>query len=238
MNQTINMLNMILNEIYETLLKTYSRQGWWPLINHEGNNPTKTGSVNGYHPDDYSFPRNENEKYEIIIGAVLAQNTSWPQVEKSLQNLQKITGITPDEMLKTDEDEIKKAIKPSGYYNHKYEYLLNITSFYQSLNNKTPERNELLKVKGVGPETADSILLYAYKEKEFVIDAYTRRIFSHLGIINEKDNYNKIKNEFEDNFKGDVNDYQEYHALIVEHGKNHYSKKPYGINDNILNRYK
>ncbi len=228
---------MTLNEIYETLLKTYSRQGWWPVINYNGTNPTKTGSVNGYHPGDYSFPRNESEKYEIIIGAVLAQNTSWPQVEKSLKNLQKTVGITPKELLTADEEEIKKAIKPSGYFNQKYRYLLNITRFYQSLDNETPERKELLNVKGIGPETADSILLYAYKEKEFVIDAYTRRIFSYLGIIDEKDNYNKIKKVFEDNFTGNVNDYQEYHALIVEHAKNHYSKKAYGVNDNILNRY-
>jgi endonuclease-3 related protein len=96
----------------------------------------------------------------------------------------------------------------------------------------------LLSVKGIGPETADSILLYAYGEKEFVVDAYTRRIFSYLGLINEKDSYNKIKKLFEDNFSGDVNDYQEYHALIVEHAKNYYLKKPYGVDDIILNNFK
>ena len=96
----------------------------------------------------------------------------------------------------------------------------------------------MLEVRGIGPETCDSILLYAYGEREFVVDAYTRRIFSHLGLVNEKDSYNKIKIFFEDNFDGDVNDFQEYHALIVEHAKNYYLKKPYGENDNVLNNFK
>ena len=137
-----------------------------------------------------------------------------------------------------DENDFKLAIKPSGYFNQKYNYLRNISKFYISLDGQTPERKELLSVKGVGPETADSILLYAYGEKEFVVDAYTRRIFSYLGLINEKDSYNKIKKLFEDNFRGNVNDYQEYHALIVEHAKNYYLKKPYGVDDNILNNFK
>ncbi len=137
-----------------------------------------------------------------------------------------------------NEDEFKEAIRPSGYFNQKYNYLRNISEFYTSLEGQVPKRKDLLSVKGVGPETADSILLYAYCEKEFVVDAYTRRIFTYLGLINEKDSYNKIKKLFEDNFDGDVNDYQEYHALIVEHAKNHYLKKPYGENDNILNNFK
>ena len=109
--------------------------------------------------------------------------------------------------------------------------------FYIS-NDKTPKREELLGVKGIGPETADSILLYAYHKKEFVVDAYTKRIFSYLNFINQKDSYNKVKKLFEDNFEGDVNEYQEFHALIVEHAKRYYTRKPYGVNDNILNNFK
>ena len=229
---------MVLNEIFKKLLDTYSYQGWWPVTDYEGENPTKTGSTKGYHPGDYSFPRDSGERFEIIIGAVLTQNTSWPQVERSLINLKELADLTPFHVLDLDEDDFKKAIKPSGYFNQKYNYLRNISEFYMSLDGKTPERNDLLSVKGIGPETADSILLYAYGQKEFVVDAYTRRIFSHLGFIGEKDSYNKIKRLFEDNFEGDVSDYQEYHALIVEHAKNHYSKKPYGENDNVLNNFK
>ena len=228
---------MALNEIFKKLLDTYSCQGWWPITDYEGENPTKTGSTKGYHPADYSFPRDSGERFEIIIGAVLTQNTSWPQVERSLINLKELIDLTPFHVLDLGEDDFKKAIKPSGYFNQKYNYLRNISEFYISLDGQTPERKNLLSVKGIGPETADSILLYAYGEKEFVVDAYTRRIFSHLGIIDEKDSYNKIKKFFEDNFDGDVSDYQEYHALIVEHAKNYYSKKPYGQNDNILNNF-
>ena len=229
---------MVLNEIFTKLLDSYSYQGWWPITDYEGENPTKTGSTQGYHPEDYSFPRNSLQKFEIIVGAVLTQNTSWPQVEKSIINLKEAISLTPFEILNMDENEFKSAIKPSGYYNQKYNYLRNISQFYISLQGSTPLRKDLLSVKGIGPETADSILLYAYGEKEFVVDAYARRIFSHLGLINKKDSYNKIKKLFEDNFDGEVNDYQEYHALIVEHAKNYYFKKPYGADDNILNNFK
>ena len=229
---------MVLNEIFTKLLDSYSYQGWWPITDYEGENPTKTGSTQGYHPEDYSFPRNSLQKFEIIVGAVLTQNTSWPQVEKSIINLKEAISLTPFEILNMDENEFKQAIKPSGYYNQKYNYLRNISEFYISLQGSTPLRKDLLSVKGIGPETADSILLYAYGEKEFVVDAYARRIFSHLGLINKKDSYNKIKKLFEDNFEGEVNDYQEYHALIVEHAKNYYFKKPYGADDNILNNFK
>ena len=229
---------MVLNEIFTKLLDSYSYQGWWPITDYEGENPTKTGSTQGYHPEDYSFPRNSLQKFEIIVGAVLTQNTSWPQVEKSIINLKEAISLTPFEILNMDENEFKSAIKPSGYYNQKYNYLRNISQFYISLQGSTPLRKDLLSVKGIGPETADSILLYAYGEKEFVVDAYARRIFSHLGLINKKDSYNKIKKLFEENFDGEVNDYQEYHALIVEHAKNYYFKKPYGADDNILNNFK
>lgn len=229
---------MSLNEIFQKLLDTYSYQGWWPITDYEGSNPTKIGSTQGYHPADYSFPRNSSERFEIIVGAILTQNTSWPQVEKSIINLKELIDLTPFEILELGEDEFKSAIKPSGYFNQKYNYLRNISEFYISLEGRTPERDELLSVKGIGPETCDSILLYAYGENEFVVDAYTRRIFSYLGLIDEIDSYNKIKKLFEDDFEGNVSEYQEYHALIVEHAKNFYVKKPYGYNDNVLNNFK
>ena len=106
------------------------------------------------------------------------------------------------------------------------------------MDNQIPSRKEILSVKGIGNETADSILLFAYKQKEFIIDTYLKRIFIHLNFINENDDYMKIKNYFEINFKGSVNDYQEFHSLIDEHAKNYYIKKPYGLNDKILEQYK
>lgn len=238
---------MNFNLMYEKLLKEYSYQGWWPIISYEGSNPTKTGSIKGYHPSDYSFPRDSYEQFEIIIGSILTQNTSWPSVEKSLINLSNLDlfddfdGFSPEFVLNLandSEDDFKEAIRPAGYFNQKFNYLQNISKFYIELNGKTPSRADLLSVKGVGNETADSIRLYAYGECEIIVDAYFKRILVYLGIVNEKDNYNKIKNIVESDFTGDFKDYQEFHALIVEHGKRYYTKRPYGLNDKVLNEFK
>ncbi|MCQ2972679.1 MAG: endonuclease III domain-containing protein [archaeon] len=231
------MISINLNQIYEKLLNEYSQQGWWPITDFEGTNPTKTGSINGYHVGDYSFPRNDKEQFEIIIGAILTQNTSWPSVEKALINIKKHIEFTPENILTLDENTLKEAIRPAGYFNQKYNYLRNISKFYLSLDGKTPTRDELLNVKGIGNETADSILLFAYKEKEFIVDAYTKRILIHLDLIDEKDSYIKIKKYIENEFKGTVYNYQEFHALFVEHAKHFYSKKPYGVRDLLLNKH-
>ncbi len=216
-----------LKHIYNRLLKLYGEQGWWPLLSVKGNNPTKTGSIQGYHPNDYSFPKNKKQQFEIIVGAVLTQNTSWPQVEKALLNLNTLKVLGAEKILILDEEKLKQAIKPTGYFNQKTKYLKNIAKFFISLKGKTPTREEILKVKGVGNETADSILLYAYKQPEFVVDAYTKRIFEYLGVINHNITYMQIKQLFEENLPKDYKVYQEYHALIVEHAKRHYTKKPY-----------
>ena len=169
-----------INLIYDKLLKTYSYQGWWPIIGYDGSNPTKTGAVKGYHPKDYSFPRNSKEQFEIIMGSVLTQNTSWPSVEKALNNLSLLSNFSAENILEladSCEDEFKQAIRPAGYFNQKFNYLKNIAEFYISLDGEIPSRKEVLAVKGIGNETADSILLFAYKQKQFKVDAYTKRIF-------------------------------------------------------------
>lgn len=243
----MNKINNNLNLIYDKLLNEYSYQGWWPFLDHEGVNPTKTGAINGYHPKDYDFPKNDHQKFEIILGSILTQNTSWPSVEQALNNLNKLNKLneliefTPESILKfatENENEFKDAIRCAGFVNQKANYIKNISEFYIAIGDKTPSRKALLDVKGIGNETADSILLFAHKQKEFKVDAYTKRIFSYLGYISEKDSYMSIKNFFESNFVGDVNMFQEYHALIVEHAKRYYSKKPYGVNDKLLNEFK
>jgi endonuclease-3 related protein len=237
MNKNSNNLNLI----YDKLLDEYSYQGWWPFLNHKGVNPRKTGAINGYHPGDYDFPKNSYQKFEIIIGSILTQNTAWTSVEKALKNFNGLIEFTPESLLdfsKNHEEEFKDAIRCVGFVNQKANYLKNISKFYIDLGDKVPSRDELLSVKGVGNETADSILLFAHKQKEFKVDAYTKRIFSYLGCINEKDNYMSIKKFFETNFSGDIAMFQEYHALIVEHGKRYYTKKPYGLNDKLLIEFK
>ncbi|MDO5850697.1 MAG: endonuclease III domain-containing protein [Methanobacteriaceae archaeon] len=238
---------MNFNLIYEKLLDEYSYQGWWPIISYEGSNPTKTGSIQGYHPGDYSFPRNSYDQFEIIIGSILTQNTSWPSVENALINLSNLdlfssfNGFCPEfilDLAMNDEDAFKEAIRPSGYFNQKFNYLCNISKFYIELDGRTPSRSDLLSVKGVGNETADSIRLYGYCECEIIVDAYFKRILSYLGIIEDKYSYMKVKNLVESDFDGDFKDYQEFHGLIVEHGKRYYTKRPYGLNDKVLNEFK
>ena len=225
----------LLKRIYSILLKKYGFQGWWPLLSCNGANPTKTGSIKGYHPKDYSLPKNNSQRFEVCIGAILTQNTSWPQVEKALLNLKGLKALTPWAIKKLNLEKIKQAIKPAGYFNQKARKIKEFTDFYLSLKNRIPARDELLNVWGIGPETADSMLLYAFNIPEFVVDAYTRRVFSKLGFIRKDASYEEIKKLFEKNLPRDSRLYQEYHALIVEHAKKHYSKKPYGKKDLLLN---
>jgi endonuclease III related protein len=221
------MKESIIFKIYKKLYHIYGPQGWWPLMDLETENPDKTGATRGYHPLDYDLPRTPEQKYEIILGTILTQNTAWTSAEKALENLKKLDVIHPEKLLLLDDEILKGAVRPAGFLNQKSVYLRNISQFFKSLKGKTPTRREILEVKGVGNETADSILLYAYRKPEFVVDAYTKRIFSNLGLVDEKISYMHLKKLFENNLPEDVPIYQEYHALIVEHAKRHYSKKPY-----------
>lgn len=227
--------NNIIPLVYERLLKAYGPQGWWPLVSFKGINPTKSGSINGYHPSNYSFPETKDQQFEISIGAILTQNTAWPNVEKALLNLNEYCGINCEKVNNLKLDKLKELIRPAGFFNQKSLYIKNYCSFFLKLKERIPTRKELLNLKGIGEESADSILLYAFKEPEFVIDAYTRRIFSHLGIIDGKEKYKTLKELFQSNLEKDLVIYQEYHALIVEHAKSFYSKKPHGNNDTLLN---
>jgi len=104
-------------KLYKLLLKAYGPQGWWPLLQYPGTNPTKTGAVRGYHPGDYAFPKNREEQFAICLGAFLTQNTAWTAVEKSLLNLQELNALAPERLWRLDEEKFKKAIRPSGYHN-------------------------------------------------------------------------------------------------------------------------
>jgi len=217
-------------QIYKALHKTYGCQGWWPLTNCNGHESIGGG---GYHPGNYSLPQTDCQVYEICIGSILTQNVGWVNVEKALRNLLKLEAIHPITLLNMDIELIKEAIRPAGYYNQKTRKLIEFTEFYVTLKGRTPTRKELLGIWGVGKETADSMLLYAFKELGFVVDAYTKRIFHNLGLIREDAEYDEVKALFEKNLAPDLVIYQEYHALIVEHAKRYYTRKPYGINCTI-----
>jgi endonuclease-3 related protein len=216
-------------------MDSYGPQGWWPVMSHKGKNPAMTGNFRGYHPGDYTYPKNSDQKFEICIGAILTQNTAWKNVEKALLNLKSAKVLSAKKMKDLNPDSLKELIRPAGYFNQKAGYLKNFTGFYLSLKGKIPSRNEILSCKGIGDETADSMLLYAYSQPEFVVDVYTKRIYSNLGFISKSEKYMVVKKMFESAVKKDIVTYQEYHALIVEHAKRYYSKKPYGSNDPLIN---
>lgn len=210
--------------IYKTLYKTYGPQGWWPMLS------------SGYHKLDYSFPRNQDEIFEVCLGSILTQNTTFTSVVKSLKNLQDRDALHVEGIETMDVDELKETIRASGYYNQKTRYILEFIKFYKALNGRVPSRDELLGVIGIGEESADSILLYGYNQIEFKVDAYTKRLFIELGFIDAKTKYKEIKHLIESSLKEQIKDeeellitYQEFHALIVAHGKGYYSKKPYGV---------
>jgi len=218
---------MTLIQVHARLLDAYGPQGWWPLLTHEGTNPTKTGSLCGYHVGDYSFPRNDRERFEICLGAILTQNTAWPNVEKALRRLADRDAMSPRAILDMTPAELIDAIRPSGYYNVKARKLRRFAEFLLDLGARSPTREQLLGVWGVGPETADSMLLYAYGQPHMVVDAYTRRVLGHLSFVDPKAPYAAVKECCENALPEDVRVYQEFHALIVEHAKRHYSRQPW-----------
>ncbi len=174
--------------------------------------------------------------FEVIVGAILTQNTSWLNVEKAISNLKKANVLSPEKLYRSSRRKLKEWVRPSGFFNIKAERLRNFLRYFKKRYNfsigrmkkKNTEalRNELLSVNGIGKETADSILLYALKKTVFVIDAYTRRIFSRHGLIKHDIPYDDLKKIFENNLSPSEKLFNDYHAQIVRVGKNYCRKKP------------
>ncbi len=173
---------------------------------------------------------------EMMLGAILTQNTAWTNVEKALSNLRKNGALNLRTLENCPQEKLTGWIRPAGYFNQKADY---IKAMAATLRNRfdgsldrlfaldTPTlRHELLSWKGIGPETADSILLYAGKRPVFVIDAYTRRFLSRHGLCGEKTRYDDLARLFADNLPADPRLFNEYHALIVRLGKEHCKTKP------------
>ena len=195
---------MDLIALYDELLEEHGKQGWWPLLK-EGNFVYDGKSPEG------------NEVFEVIAGCILMQNTQFdPNVTKTLRQLREEGVLTPHSMVKADDETIRDLIKSSGYYNQKTSYLNSISTFLLNEETLPPSRSDLLNVKGVGKETCDTILLYAFEQPEFVIDTYTERVLEDRG--REPKSYNKLKSMFE-HVLDDVEMYKEFHALLVEEGK-------------------
>jgi endonuclease-3 related protein len=193
-------VNLLL--IYDGLLSKYNNQKWWP-----GETP-----------------------FEVIIGAILTQSVSWTNVEKAIKNLKEEGILEPDSFHKKEVSEIAPLIKSSLYYNEKAKKIKNFINFFfdeydGSIKKMSDEdiiilRQKLLKIKGLGEETVDSILLYACDKPIFVVDAYTKRIFSRFGFFKETTSYKDIQLFFMGNLPRNIKLYNDYHAQIVHLGKN------------------
>ncbi|WP_242470836.1 endonuclease III domain-containing protein [Thiocystis violacea] len=165
--------------------------------------------------------------FEVMIGAVLTQNTAWSNVERALARLKERVPLEAEAILALAPADLAEALRPAGYFNLKARRLTAFCDYYRSAGGldglsrlETHQlRQELLAVKGIGPETADDMLLYAFDRPVFVVDAYTRRILSRLGLLAGDEGYESIRAAFERALGPDVPVYKEYHALIVHHGK-------------------
>ncbi|MCK5391470.1 MAG: endonuclease III domain-containing protein [Deltaproteobacteria bacterium] len=196
-----------INKLYRLLYKKYGPQGWWP----------------------------GDSQLECILGAILAQNTSWKNVEKAINNLRKLNLISIDKLKLLTTDELAQLIRSSGYFNQKALKIKNFVKFITenyngSLENMFEEdmyvlRDKLLSIKGVGPETADCIILYGGNKPIFVIDTYTYRVLSRHGLVPEQTSYNEMQELFMDSLNLDPGIFNEYHALLVKVGKEHCKKR-------------
>jgi len=194
-------------EVYELLYSHYGPQHWWP-----GETP-----------------------FEVMVGAILTQNTNWTNVTRAIDNLRQAAMLTYPQLLLLPVDQLAEYIRPSGYYNLKAKRLSNflqmidlrydgnVEQFLQD--DLVSARENLLGVKGIGPETADSILLYACGQPVFVIDSYTHRVFSRHNLVEEETDYQTMQELFMDHLPKETQLYNEFHALIVVVAKQFCKKK-------------
>ena len=215
--------------VYTRLLAAYGPQGWWPVGRLTGMHASDSGGRE-YHPGDYSRAASRDERFEIITGAILTQNTSWRNVRRALDALRRGGVDTPERLESTPHDVLASLVRSSGTYNLKAERLRELNRTLLDGGHfdgaGAPGRAGLLAVRGVGPETADSILLYAYGRPAFVIDAYTRRLFARLGLIPREAGYEQARAAFMRALPPEPALYNEYHALIVAHGKEWCTTRP------------
>ena len=195
-------------KLYDVLYKSFGPQHWWPA----------------------------RTKFEIIVGAILTQNTAWSNVEKAIKNLARQRLLNPTSIKNIKKKKLANLIKPSGYYNIKTGRLKNFVNFlFKKYGGNLKRmfrqdmgslRKELLDVKGLGRETVDSILLYAGRKSIFVVDAYTKRILSRHNIVHSDSDYDSVQQLFMNNLPLEVSLFGEYHALLVKLAKDVCKNKP------------
>ena len=191
----------LLFSMYHAMLAMLGPSGWWPA----------------------------QGAFEVAVGAILTQNTSWTNVEKAIDNLRRQGLLAPERLCRADLSTIEECIRPSGYFRQKtkkirdfldfleHEQALDFKAFTEQ--NTSVLRDKLLNVRGIGPETADSILLYALERPVFVVDAYTARIFQRHGLVPEDVGYDELQDFFLSRLPSEPTLFNEYHALLVRVGK-------------------
>jgi len=193
---------MRLSELFEALLAAYGAQHWWPA----------------------------EEPFEVIVGAVLTQNTAWRNVERAILQLKKERLLAPEAIARAPRSRLEAAVRPAGFFRQKAERLQEVARFVldaggieelrrQAEADLAAARSAWLSVRGIGPETADSILLYAFDQPIFVIDAYTKRILHRLGLAPPNPRYEELQAMFHRALPPDAALFNEYHALFVAHAK-------------------
>jgi endonuclease III related protein len=197
-----------LNEIYERLYSRYGPQHWWP----------------------------GQSRCEIIVGAILTQNTNWKNVEKAIANLRAAAMLSPDALHNIEQGELAELIRPAGYYNLKAKRLKNFFEWlFENYDGDldlpgslsvSQLREELLGINGIGPETADSVILYGYEKPVFVVDSYTARVCGRHGLIGPEAGYDEISRMFSENLCENSQFFNEFHALLVKLAKEHCKRKP------------
>jgi endonuclease-3 related protein len=202
------MISEQLTEIYQILFERFGPQNWWP----------------------------GQTQFEIVTGAILTQNTNWANVEKAIANLKSADCLTPEKLHNLDHSQLAELIRPAGYFNIKAKRLKSFLNWlFENYDGRLADleaintyqlREELLSIKGIGPETADSILLYAFGRPIFVVDAYTARVAVRHHLIEPDAGYGQLQDLFQSNLRQDVRQFNEYHALLVQLGKNFCKPKP------------
>ena len=201
-------MNGKLLDIYRILFDHYGPREWWPA----------------------------ETPFEVVVGAILTQNTAWRNVEMAIANLKQFGPLTPEVLFRLPEETLAEAIRPSGYYRQKSKRLRNFLAMLSDQFNCRLDalfdlptetlREELIALSGIGPETADSILLYAAGRPVFVIDTYTIRILSRHELLPEETSYGEAQDWVTDNLPEDVHLFNEFHALLVNVGKDFCRPRP------------
>jgi len=201
-------IQAILEAIFARLFEHFGPQHWWPA----------------------------ETAFEVVVGAILTQNTSWTNVERAIKALKRADMLSIDGIYHCNEDKLSELIKPSGFFRRKAKRLKHFVDYIVNQWNGSLEaflsqpmealRSQLLELNGIGPETADSIILYAAGQPSFVVDRYTHRVMFRHGYVPEQYCYEELKQLFMNNLPHDIGLFQEYHALFVRLGKEYCTSKP------------